>query len=213
MGEIAPTITAYVSALKGGKVRKEAKPYLHELSLVVTTWNDLHEELGRLFWTASGVSNGHIPLSIWYSTESDRAQRKMLRCILPYALHDLQRAKEKGNDWVKKAREEIKWILDKADWLAEQRNNAVHSPYLYSPEGQNLRMIAADFFGHPRAKKLTGKELLGEFRWYRKCAQVLAGYAQHVRLGLYVQPYSWPQRPSLPLLQSAKGQPSRRPAK
>src|SRR6266852_3160814 len=60
---------------------------------------------------------------------------------------------------------------------SERRNNAVHSPYFYSPEGQEMKMVAADFFGHPRAKKLTGKGLLGEFRWYWKFAQILAAYA------------------------------------
>jgi hypothetical protein len=182
-----------------GSVRKQLAPYLIELGLVVVSWNELHDELGQLYYLVrGGPSLGHA-LEIWHSEKNDRNQRQRIRSELPGALSDLPRAKQKGEEWVHRAREEIEWILERADSLADERNNAVHSPLISELEANKWKLTSFTFFGHPRAKKLAGKELLSQFRWYSRAFRVLTAYTQHVRLALYIKPYSgWPERPSLP---------------
>jgi hypothetical protein len=201
MATIHPVSTAMASPLAKGRIRKQIEPYLQDLALVVASWNELHDELGRLFSIVIGGGNLSLALAVWHTIESDALQRKLIRAALPFSLSDLPRAKEKGADWVRIARDEIKWILDRVDSLRDQRNDAVHSPLIAELQSGKWKLTSFTFFGHPRAKKLAGKELLSQFRWYWKTSQVLAAYTQSVRLGLYAQPYSWPKRPSLPLLQ------------
>ncbi len=212
MAQVQPTMIPMATPLPKGRIRKQAAPYFHELGLVVASWNELHEQLGQLFWTVTGISNGYIALGIWHSTENDRAQRKMLEAILPFSLGELQRAKQNGPNWVHRAREEIKWILDRVNTLADRRNDAVHSPFLIQQDGQRWKVASSTFFQHPRAKKLGGKELLSEFRWYRKTADALSSYAQNVRLGLYAESFSWPNRPSLPPLKPIRRRLSKKTA-
>lgn len=213
MATIHPTVKAMASPLARGTIRKQIGSYLQELGLVVASWNALHDELGRLFYVVTGAPNMKLALAVWNSTENDRAQRKMLRVALPFSLSELPRAKENGADWVRIARDEIKWILDRVDSLTDQRNDAVHSPLIAELAEQKWKLTSFTIFDHPRAKKLAGKDLLIQFKWYWKTAQVLSAYTQAVRLGLYAQPCSWPSRPSLPPLQPIRKPPRRKTGK
>lgn len=199
MAAIKPTITAYVSPLRNGKVQRGCSRYLHELALVVIAWNDLHLELSQLFWIVTGISDGGVALRIWHSTDNDRAQRKMLRETLDSGLMHLWRAKEEGPAWARRAESDIKYILDKTDRISGPRNDALHSPFVFAQEGQKITMEAFDFFKSPRAAALSGKNLLLEFRRHRESSAILSSFAQRVRLALYLKPQpSWPDRPSLP---------------
>ena len=197
---VEPTVTPFMSPLDAkGSVRKQLAPYLIELGLVVVSWNELHDELGQLFPIVTDAASRDRALEIWHSKKSDSDQRKLMRSKLRSALSDLPRAKQEGTEWVRRAREEIEWILERADSLADQRNNAVHSPLIGELEANKWKLTSFTFFGHPRAKKLAGKELLSQFTWYWRTFRVLRAYAQHVRLALYIKPYpGWPERPSLP---------------
>jgi hypothetical protein len=197
---VEPTVTTLISPLDAkGAVRKQLAPYLIELGLVVVSWNELHDELGQLYYLVKGgPSLGHA-LEIWHWEKSDRNQRQRIRSELPGALSDLLRVKQEGKEWIRRACEEIEWVLDRADSWADQRNNAIHSPLIGELEANKWKLTQPYFFGHPRAKKLTGKELLSQFKWYWRTFRVLTAYTQHVRLALSIQPpISWPQRPSLP---------------
>jgi hypothetical protein len=87
------------------------------------------------------------------SVKSDRAQRDMLRAAVNAT--NSERSKR-----LPKAPANLKWLLDRADALAEDRNNAVHAPCSLYLGGSVSEMGAAFFNGNPRAKNLMGKELL-----------------------------------------------------
>jgi hypothetical protein len=94
--------------------------YVAAVGRVAHAWNYLHERLGVLFVTVSGMER-NVALSIWYSVKSDLAQRAMLRAALEAT--NSERSKR-----LPKASNDLKWLLDRADALAEDRNNAVHAP-------------------------------------------------------------------------------------
>jgi hypothetical protein len=206
---VKPTVTPFISPLDAkGAVRKQLAPYLIELGLVVVSWNELHDELGQLFSIVRGGPSLGCALEIWHSEKSDWRQRNLIRSALPSALSNLPRAKQEDAEWVRRAREEIKWILDQADSLADHRNNTTHSPLIGELEANEWKLTSFTFFRHPRAKKLAGKELLSEFQWYWRTFRVLTAYTQHIRLALYpittdaygnrTSGATWPERPSLP---------------
>jgi hypothetical protein len=199
MAKIKPTISQYISPLEGGQVRDGCSPYLQELALVVIAWNELHVELSQLFCVVAGFPNMTTGLQIWHSTENDRAQRKLLREALSGGLQHLRRVKAKGQRFSDIARNDIEFILNKVDSMSDARNNAIHSPYLFAIEGSEITMQSFDFFGSPRAKKLSGKDLLVEFRRQTETATMLSAFSQNLRLGLYLVPDpGWPERPTLP---------------
>lgn len=203
MAAVKPTITEYISPLdKQGKVLPDCSLYLHELALVVLAWNELHMELSQLFCMVAGIPDMGTGLHIWHSTDSDRAQRKLLREALYGELQHLPRVKEKGKLFADKVIREIEFILNKVDTISGSRNDAIHSPYLFEIDGKGITMRAFDFFMSPRAKSLSGKDLLVEFQRQRNIARVLSTYSQEIRLSLYRIPEPpWPTRP---VLQTAK---------
>jgi hypothetical protein len=200
MAVIKPTITAYVSPLRKGKVRRDCSPYLQELALVVIAWNELHVELSQMFMTVSEISNGLVALRIWYSIENDRSQRNMLRVALESELVHLPRAKEKGLDWVKRAKDDILWIVNKTDGISALRNSAIHSPFLFVRQENKIAMQPDNFFfKSKKAELLAGKDLLREFRGQRQSYSALSSFAQRVRLALSLKPQPpWPDRSSVP---------------
>jgi len=199
MATIEPTVTEYVAPLdKHGKVLPGCSPYLHELALVVVAWNELHLELSQLFCTVAGMPDMGTGLRIWHSTDNDRAQRKLLREALHSDLQHLSRVKQKGKPFANNAKREIEFILQKADTISGPRNDAIHSPYLFKIDGNEITMCAFDFFMSPRAKALSGKDLLVEFQRQRSIANALSAYSQGIRLALYLVPEPpWPARPIL----------------
>jgi hypothetical protein len=147
--------------------------YTLALGKVAHAWNYLHEKLAQLFCVIT-ESERAISLAIWYSTTNERAQRDMLKAAV--AAVNLER-------WEKlpKAKEDLKWCLDKVDVLAGHRNNAVHAPcslYIGGGNDGGSEMGAAFFQGHPRAKELQGKKVLIEFDWCERYAETLTRFAQ-----------------------------------
>jgi hypothetical protein len=74
--------------------------------------------------------------------------------------------------------QDVLWLLDQAQRLADRRNDPMHSPFIlsYGASG-GVTVVPAVFLGHPRAGKLQGKNVLMEFEWYRDCARILADFA------------------------------------
>ena len=187
-----------IAAMGGWPSDEERKAAFEAYTLAVGkvahAWNYLHEKLGQLFVVVSGADR-KIALAIWYSTDSDRAQRLMLRAAVAAS----------GKDrWPSAllAPDDLKWLLDRADELAEQRNNVIHAPCsLYISPGTPVRSeLGASFLhGHPRARKLMGKKLLVEFDWCERFAETLSDFTQRVETGLaFSERYPWPERPRLP---------------
>jgi len=160
---------------------------------VAHAWNYLHEKLGQLFVVISGADRD-IALAIWYSTDSDRTQRSILKAAIAASV-------DRRNE-LPKASEDLKWLLDRADEVAEQRNNAIHAPcslYVGGGEDSSTEMGASFIYGHPRARKLMGKTVLIEFDWCERYAETLTRFTLKLETAIaFADQYPWPDRPSLP---------------
>ena len=141
------------------QLEKQFEPYAIELGKLVYAWNRLHEKLFGLFWVVTGVQNGNIANAIWHSTDSDRAQRQMLRKAAQVVF---------AADSEKK--DGVMWLLNQVDQsLAGNRNDAIHAPLAFFTDPSGTKLGPSWYSGHPRAKSLEGKELMTEFKWYREC--------------------------------------------
>lgn len=174
-------------------------PYMFQLGCAVDGWNTLHEALAMLFhvilYPQASVKSS-IPYAIWYSTQSDRTQREMLRAAA------LARFTDKETKFPH-ARDDIVWLLNEANTLSDKRNNAVHSPLTISRRWEyskpvETKVVAQDFFGHPRASRLRNKDILDEYQWATECADVLGLFASKLTRPLTDESESWPDRPLLP---------------
>jgi hypothetical protein len=170
-------------------------PFAIEIGELTRSWNILQENLGEIFAWIVNDSNPNIPLAVWYSTQNDRAQRDMLR-----RAHASFGAI--NNRKHPKAKEDIKWLLDRCDSLADQRNDALHAPLMLaiSESNKTIEVIPAYFLGDPRAIKLKNKNVLEELRWYRQSAETLRQYALSIVSHMKADGKSWPERPLMPTL-------------
>jgi len=182
-----------IKRLTDKQLDRHYRPYALALGHLVYSWNHLHDALAELFWTVSGIKEGVIAFSIWHSTPSDLAQRKMLRAAA-------KANPNIGDD----ERADILWVLKAIDdSLAHKRNDALHAPLEFLTRFTTEPILQPRTFptGSPRALSLAGKDMLSEFAWYRKTAEVLA---RHVALidRYFARPErrTWPERPKLPHL-------------
>jgi hypothetical protein len=200
------------------KRRKEQMfhPYAVEIGKLALEWNRLQEHLSFLFSVTLGTGNTvMLAYRIWHSAQSDRAQREMLR-----AAAEVMFGTELHGQASPKLLEDILWLLDQAQRLADRRNDAMHSPFIlsYGASG-GVTVAPAVFLGHPRAGKLQGKNVLMEFEWYRDCARVLADFAYELFYSLKMAPIAalpappLPERPRLPLLGQSKSRKMKHPRK
>ena len=104
----------------------------------------------------------------WYAIRSDTRQREKLRCAITETTSDRWKKSPRAPD-------DLKWLLDRADKLASDRNNAIHAPCSLYLRGDGSSEVMAAIrsanAGNRRAKNLEGKDLLIEFHW---CAALCA---------------------------------------
>jgi hypothetical protein len=133
------------------RIEKVFAPYAREVRKLVASWNQLQERLGELFSVIVRKDHPGIVLAIWYSTRSDLNQRQMLRASAEAAAAAglLEQAKK----------EDIKWLLDRTNELAQQRNDAIHAPVAFFTDQDGTRLMTEYFFGNPRALSLKDKSL------------------------------------------------------
>lgn len=105
--------------------------YCVAVGLVVYEWNDLHERLGRLF---AVVREGgrQKTLTEWYAVRSDTRQREELRRAITEMTPDRWKKSPRALD-------DLKWLLDRADKLASDRNDAIHAPCSLYLRGDGIR--------------------------------------------------------------------------
>jgi hypothetical protein len=164
--------------------------YVAAVGKVAHAWNYLHERLGVLFVAVTGMER-NVALSIWYSVKSDRAQRDMLKAAIDAT------NSERSTKWPE-APDDLKWLLERAEALAEARNNAVHAPCSLYIGGSGSEMGASFFDGNPRAKNLMGKELLVEFAWCERFAETLSRFAEMLGTAIaFPDRFPWPERPKI----------------
>jgi hypothetical protein len=184
-------------------IKEKMEPYVAALGRVAHSWNRLQEDLGQLFATVTGLMDG-CGLAIWHSTPNDRAQRDMLRAAIEFSTHP------RLTTVLPKAKDDIKWLLKKANAVADKRNTAIHAPMTVTIDKSEIVLFPIVFHGNPRAKKLVGKDILAEFEWYEKSADTLILFARNVRAAIENDDAPWPNRPQMPILQQKEHKPPRR---
>jgi hypothetical protein len=155
---------------------------------VVLTWNHLHESLATLFHTVRGGEDDRVSLEKWYELRNDWRQRRQLS----------KAAKARFSTESAPGYEvgmEIEWLIDQCDLLADERNDAIHSPFAYSLDDSGPKFVAAYARGNPRAIRLKDKDLIAAFRACAEKAQALANYALALDIYLRQPTLPIPERP------------------
>jgi hypothetical protein len=110
-----------------------------------------------------------------------------------------------------KALDDIEWVLNQADKIEDLRNDALHSPVILLGTKAKARPAPNHYFGHVRARKLSERDFIAEFRRFRATATKLRDFVGRLDLALLNYPNgSWPSRPSLPTRSENKGPRNRR---
>ena len=178
------------------EARVAFEAYALAVGKVVHAWNYLQETLGQLLYFVTGPDDGRAALLKWYSFKSDHRQRAMLRERV------LRAPEDRWCPQVLAPREDVIWLLDRADELADERNDAIHTPVsmMTDRDGRVVHASMAAFVnGNPRARELWGKKLLVEFERCEKAAAALSLFAGEVVMALGNDQHPWPARPSLPV--------------
>ena len=168
--------------------------YVDAVGKVSHAWNFLHERLGQLF-LAILDGESQVSAAIWYSTEIDKAQRRMLLLAARASI------RLRGKNGVL---ELIEWLDKKTTSLSDRRNDAIHAPCAFwlgaGPEGSPV-MGASYLFGHPRAKKLIGLAIVEEFLLCERVAEELTRFT--LRIESHIQAperFPLPDKPKIPSL-------------
>lgn len=170
-------------------VGKAFNEYALALGTVVHSSSNFQETLSRLYWHLVG-GDLRVSNAVWHSSISDKAQREMLRAALD--------AKPE-HFWEKrlpKARKELGWLITEADKVANQRNNAVHAPCLFSYEAGEV--ISVPFTLNRRAANLKNKKLIKEYELYADILGKLNTFALMAAVALGNNSEPWPDKPVLP---------------
>lgn len=159
------------------------RPIALEIGFFLREWNDLQEILLLLFHNFAGFANPsgdtRMTQAIWHSVNNDRLQRNMLlRAAEAACLGALWVGAPKDQKFRDHLYGEIKWLVERANALGQQRDDVVHSPVAPEfGERSTLTYVAFALSGHPRASNLKGKKLIKEFRLCRERAKALYAYA------------------------------------
>ena len=188
---------------------KTLEPYEKELGSLLIKWNDLHLALAMLFVALNGAyldeQDGQVLLSIWNAVPNERFQRNMLRQAAITKLTQATEQMRKDGIVIQQIADderatlaEITWIVDSADKLGRQRDDAAHIPMTIQA-GDTLTFVAADFLGHPIAEQFSKKNLLDEFNLCAARITAINNHAREMYWFLYGkrQP-SLPRRPIWP---------------
>src|SRR5271155_2373023 len=99
------------------------RPYSAEIGYLATSWNQLHYNLLSIFTLVLGAKNQNYAQALWYSTDNDFAQRKMLRAILKFERKSVPHQRLLKTHQL----DDLLWVLNQIDEkLRHDRNNAMH---------------------------------------------------------------------------------------
>ena len=164
-----------------------------EIGKLVMAWNYLQEMNGLLLCALTTNSTGGFIHAIWNSTTNDRAQREMLAAAAAER-HRHKKISQKQCD-------DIIWLVNRTNSLADQRNDVVHAPYMFfTDENESSAMSPLYLFGNVRARKLQHKNLIKEIRWYTQRSRELTAFALAMEKSLSHSDRPWPDRPPMPSL-------------
>ena len=164
-----------------GETREAIEAYCVAVGLVVYEWNDLHEKLARLFALVR-EGDRQETLREWYAIRSDTGQREKLRCAITETTSDRWKRSPRAPD-------DLKWLLDRVDKLASERNNAIHAPCSLYLRGDGSSEVMAAVrsanAGSRRAKDLEGEDLCSTGAPHMRCVLASLPECSHPR---------WPPR-------------------
>lgn len=166
------------------------QPYIMAVGRVAHSWNYLQERFGRLFAQVIG-GDSRIAMAVWYSIDSDRGQRKMLRSAL--SVKDIHVSINRKEDDIG----DIIWAIKEADNASDRRNDAIHGPCSLIIESGGISVFPSYFYGNPRAKKLLGTDVISEFVWCEATADVLSKFLVGM-ISSIEHNTEWPHRPRIP---------------
>jgi len=186
-------------------VREKLEPYVAALGKVAHSWNHLQDALAELFFIVTGLEQ-LVAEAIWHSMLNDRWQRELLRAAVTATTN------RRLTEDLPKAKDDILWLLQKADDVGRKRDTAVHAPItvaITSPIAADfedkVELIPDTFYGNRLARKLVGKDILAEFEWYELTADALTSFARGIKRAIETsgnpRPFPWPDRPRLPVLE------------
>ena len=137
------------------ETQEAIEAYCVAVGLVVYEWNDLQEKLARLLFALVREGDRQETLSEWYAIRSDTRQREKLRCAITETTSDRWKRSPRAPD-------DLKWLLDRVDKLASERNNAIHAPCSLYLRGDGSSEVMAAVrsanAGSRRAKDLEGED-------------------------------------------------------
>jgi hypothetical protein len=176
------------------ELREAFAPYAESIGYLVYAWNELHDRLCQMFQIMVQSPSPQLAGAVWHSTDSDYAQRKMLRAAV-----------EKTTRVNKSQRGDILWALNKIDaTLRHGRNDAIHAPlaiyHAMAGDGSFTLKIDPNYFSDsPKVWSLHGKDIRHEFDELAELADVLSGYVGDMGVAIFQPGISpWPGRPPLP---------------
>jgi hypothetical protein len=174
------------------ELQRAFEDYTLAVGKVSFAFNYLQEQLCELF--VAVIMAAHTPQTgraIWYCTDSDRSQRLMLEAAIKVAPPERWQNRPR-------AREDLLWLMEKANSVANKRNDAVHAPCSAAISENGTEMMASFFSLHQRARNLHGKELLVEFDYCERFAETLSRFTKASTFALHVAQQPWPDRPTMP---------------
>ena len=175
--------------------REAFSPYAAAIGELVFAWNALHDNLAKLFELVVASRSREMGMAIWFSTDSDYSQRKMLRAAVNNA-----------SQLTKAQVDDIVWMLNKIEGdLRHNRNDAIHSPFAFVhgiPGDTAIFVIPAFMSNSPRARSLSrnaGHDLKKYLEEQTQLADALAEFVRKICNSILAPViHSWPEKPKLP---------------
>jgi hypothetical protein len=169
----------------------QLEQHVRDIGTVVTAWNRFQKRLGQLFAKLLTPTRLNRGLAVWHAVENDRAQRAMLAAIAHERLQ---------ND--ENMHKEVRWLLGKANQLADLRNDVIHTPYLVIlyEEDWSMTLTTDHESGHKRAARLKDSDLAIEIQTRSNNIAKLSEFTLALRRELNRPRHkrTLPRRPSLP---------------
>jgi hypothetical protein len=175
-------------------------PYAVEIGHLARSWNQLQETLCLIFTRVVRADNANIGQAVWYALRSDLTQRDVLKAACK-ALGAVDTRKRPT------AVKDIEWILKNTAGLSDQRNTAVHLPFMIGRDTVTKEMVVMPhFFSNNRfSQGLKDKDdVLKELFYCRVQIDCLKDYALAIWFALGHPERQWPSKPSLPTREQVK---------
>ncbi|MGB6176907.1 MAG: hypothetical protein WBF43_11380 [Methylocella sp.] len=152
----------------------------------------LQWSLAHLFAALVGPTEQSLPLTIWESLKSDSNKRNMLRDSAKLVLANRSNILD-----------DVLWLLGKADTLATDRNDAVHTAFFFTTRDDGEIVPVPDPMSNPkRLKRLDDKNRPEMFAMHRDNLTMLYRYADTLTDYLLLDDHERPPFPQKPQLRS-----------